>query len=1213
MKTNYLKRILLTGIILLNFITVNAKSVTGFTSGYWWQAAGFAGLGNQNELLAFGEYTIPSDNKAVTVKFKLKGEYAKFVNRVCLYASKYDASTASNSSSIAQTFVQLWDNRDPSSKVGAVLLSQTTNISGNEISLKGSGLEGGTDYVFFVAADIANNIDALPAIKGSKDNFTRIGAEITEISSGGEAASLSLQFAGTNGKDNAAGLRVLVPQLKTMYAPGDYYSKYYRIPAIVTASDGSLVAVSDARKQHIHDITNDIDMLSRRSNDNGQTWNSPITIAKGDSATKTMRGVSIIDCANSVGYGDASLAALPNGDLLCAFIHGYGLSATGGLSDNSYVISRDNGQTWGESKYMRDKDGNKLMLLTSYRGNIAPGNMCVVKSGLLAGKVLACYRTTNKTSSNRWGYTNQSHNGNYFVTYDPTNDYWNILSNSKSVVYSYSNYSDDNFFYQNSATSGNGTDDEAQLIEIGENTFLMSIRSEGTNQREFAIITLNEGTNSGSVYYSAEALDNCGMELKEKANGAICKYTALKDGAETEYLIHTVPATQASSTAGNTTRSGLTLYTVPTKSVSSSGFSWAKGLCISDPDDDLDETAQYSSITTQQDGTIGILFEDYPQVVRVEKEIVGQIGGSNICTTGGDFILRSRYMNLRINDILDVDPIQKEKLLPPIITPESQTYDVEATTTWGDITIKNPNPSETESKTNYNIQVFNANNVLVKEITEGCEFEGDSIVLKWDGEQLTEIKDMLVAGYSVRVNAKCFTSNQNYNSPSEAAMQIYYFQHPTHKVKIVAMPFSNSGDPTISIQGNQAEKDTWIVVGEGQTITLYGGYGNEPFHFECFSTDSTNKNTFNASFNPTKITANQYTVTIPTSYSESEITFYAWYKSPAIGVKTRVNTNYYNSEADDAQWIDGKLTLIHKYEFTDWCKNTDYVSTYDWEDAKAPEGVGKPQFPSFVPEDTKLDALSFADGEVADATAEKELYYPTTGDTKSYRKYGLDLTACIMSDTSTVQNYNAIVMVKRDDAYMTDTDFANNTTSNGTVKAPSLRAAQSKYYYYVVNGYAYPFNSNSNIAANAQGVKYWYNTSNDATVLPTVAESMTFNNTIDKTSSETPKYYVVFFIVNKNTLPSIQNLVDGKDYIFKVEHPIYPNANKTGVDVTKVANGLLIVGKQGCATFASNVEQMVRVYNMLGQQVASFNLNGSHTVELPQGIYVAGGQKFIVK
>ena len=592
---------------------------------------------------------------------------------------------------------------------------------------------------------------------------------------------------------------------------------------------------------------------------------------------------------------------------------------------------------------------------------------------------------------------------------------------------------------------------------------------------------------------------------------------------------------------------------------------------------------------------------------------MGKINGSNICPKSGDYILRSRYMNLRINDILpDAEPINKEKLLPPIITPESQTYDVADTATWGDITIKNINPTGLSS-TNYNIQVFDAKNKLVKEITEDCSFSTDSLVLTWDGDKLAAVKGIIQAGYSVRVNAKCYITDENYSSPSTATSQIYYFKHLTHKVKIVAMPFANSGDPTISIEGSRAEKDTWLTVGEGDNITLYGGYGNEPFHFTCFSTDSKNKSEFNSDFTPTKVTDNQYTVTIPNGYNGEGITFYAWYASPAIGVKTRVNTNYYNSEADDEQWIDGKLTLIHKYEFTDWCNNENYINLYTWGSAKAPAGVGKPQFPSFVDDDTDYSKLNFADGEVTDATANKDLNYPTGSDeSKSYREHGLDLTARIMSDNTTMLNYNAIVMVKSDNTYMTTTDFEENTTNNATVqKAQSLKAARSSYFYYLVNGYAYPFNTEGTIAQNAQGIKHWY-TSVDA-VLPEVSEAMAFNNAIDKTSSETPKYYVVFFIVNKNTLPSIQNLIDGKDYIFKVEHPIIPNATMTGVDVNKVANGLLIVGKQGCATFVSNAEQMVRVFNILGQQVAAFNLNGSHTVELPQGIYVANGQKFIVK
>ena len=69
----------------------------------------------------------------------------------------------------------------------------------------------------------------------------------------------------------------------------------------------------------------------------------------------------------------------------------------------------------------------------------------------------------------------------------------------------------------------------------------------------------------------------------------------------------------------------------------------------------------------------------------------------------------------------------------------------------------------------------------------------------------------------------------------------------------------------------------------------------------------------------------------------------------------------------------------------------------------------------------------------------------------------------------------------------------------------------------------------------------------------------------------------------------------------------------TGVDQVTVGNGLLVVGRTGCATFSSGAEQTVNVHNVLGQQVASFMLNGSKTISLPSGVYVAGGQKFIVK
>lgn len=63
-----------------------------------------------------------------------------------------------------------------------------------------------------------------------------------------------------------------------VYAPGDYGSKFYRIQAIVTAKDGTLVTVADRRIEHNGDLPAKIDIVSRRSLDGGETWSHPIPI-----------------------------------------------------------------------------------------------------------------------------------------------------------------------------------------------------------------------------------------------------------------------------------------------------------------------------------------------------------------------------------------------------------------------------------------------------------------------------------------------------------------------------------------------------------------------------------------------------------------------------------------------------------------------------------------------------------------------------------------------------------------------------------------------------------------------------------------------------------------------------------------------------------------------------------------------------------------------
>lgn len=95
-----------------------------------------------------------------------------------------------------------------------------------------------------------------------------------------------------------------------LFAPGDYGSSNWRIPAILCLDDGTLLIANDKRKYNESDLPQDIDVVSRRSTDNGRTWSEPVTIAQGS-------GVGH-------GYGDPGLVQCANGDIICTFAGGNG-------------------------------------------------------------------------------------------------------------------------------------------------------------------------------------------------------------------------------------------------------------------------------------------------------------------------------------------------------------------------------------------------------------------------------------------------------------------------------------------------------------------------------------------------------------------------------------------------------------------------------------------------------------------------------------------------------------------------------------------------------------------------------------------------------------------------------------------------------------------------------------------------------------------------
>lgn len=131
------------------------------------------------------------------------------------------------------------------------------------------------------------------------------------------------------------GREILLRRVKLL-GTGDYGSVGYRIPAIVTLPDGSLLVTADKRKDNDLDLPEDIDIIAQRSADGGATWSDPVTVIEGKGFNK--------------GYGDAALLVTGSGDVLCAFSGGTGLwASTLENPQRNYICrSTDGGITWSE-------------------------------------------------------------------------------------------------------------------------------------------------------------------------------------------------------------------------------------------------------------------------------------------------------------------------------------------------------------------------------------------------------------------------------------------------------------------------------------------------------------------------------------------------------------------------------------------------------------------------------------------------------------------------------------------------------------------------------------------------------------------------------------------------------------------------------------------------------------------------------------------------
>ena len=1115
------------------------KQLKAWQTNAGYQEVGYIGLGNKNQVLAMACVSVSADD-VPTLTYRLFG-HTGYLSAISVYArmrdTKQDYTPDGSYAKYENTFAHIFDYRNPEKNCGALFLGTTHEVpaAGKETTFTSNLKLPAGEYVIYLVANVRSaeeigGLKNLPLIGGAKRNYTRVGGVIDQVS--------NKTINTVNNYSGEGGGRVLVPKFKLLYAPryenfatSEEYSRYYRIPAITRASDGTLVALSDARKMHIHDVTNSIDVVSRRSSDNGKTWSDYVVIFQGSQ--------SGTNCYNWKGYGDAAVASFANGTVIATAIHGFGLAGTRNdpATDVVWKVSRDNGKSWS-SEYTMEQS-----LFGGLRGNISPGNICVANEGYIKGKALVGLRTS--TSPNYNSRFSASHQRIYCLTYDPDENTWTNVTTGR-----------DNYI------EVSGDLDETQFVQIGDNEYLMSARYYGTGFRKFYRLKFTSATTA-----TVTEVSQSGMTLAGGCNGDLINYTTANQGT---YVIHTIPKDWAEN--GDNCRTSLSAYY--TKSSTSGSLNWTRSLDLFDPFDNtnggekgfgigaIDETAQYSSLSMQEDGTIAVLMEAYPYAIRHKDK-----ASSTYERHWGDWVMGQYYINLRIGDIVDgaeqPDPV---KIDAPVISPNSSTYDSYNTADRPTITISHQNyvnypdiydVETAKVNTLYDFEFFNAKGVLDKQVNLKI-FQTESASFTWEevykAMGYTDDPAYQKKGWYLRVSAYC-VSDANDAVISKKDVKIYTFTNPVRNIKVIGLPTSGASKTELSTQGNTVGSDVWLTVGVGQEVRI-----NAPalypftfvgFYYEYKMNGADNEQVklsqkLKDNYNEVSGMQHQITFTVPSDKALADnhkdgdvagLVIYAVYNVEA-GFSTRVNTQYNNGLNSSG---------IYESQYSYWTPSTDTQHVERIQGAESGTQYAK---------DLVIPVAENQNNTHIGGTGtapDKGLTYPQA------LNYGLDAYVTLVPDSRAAKYLNAIVRVKKDDAYLQNYYVVNganqplygNITSafNGCLGVVNWYAySGGEFYPKAVGMKSYKVGTNQKPKTTARRVEggpganggygAWYEVESDISFAGICEMAETFDGVVT----------VEIYLVNGD-VTSVNELSNSNYYITKVSHTIVKDPTiSTGVE-----------------------------------------------------------------
>ena len=124
-----------------------------------------------------------------------------------------------------------------------------------------------------------------------------------------------------------------------LFTTGNDGYNCYRIPAIITAPNGDLLAFAEGRVKGCNDF-GDVDVILKKSTDNGLTWGNLVVVADN----------GILQAGNPAPVVDFLDPAFPNGRMFLFYNTGdaseHDIRKGKGLREVWYITSTDNGQNW---------------------------------------------------------------------------------------------------------------------------------------------------------------------------------------------------------------------------------------------------------------------------------------------------------------------------------------------------------------------------------------------------------------------------------------------------------------------------------------------------------------------------------------------------------------------------------------------------------------------------------------------------------------------------------------------------------------------------------------------------------------------------------------------------------------------------------------------------------------------------------------------------